>query len=1194
MYIEALATVSQCPFRQMFTMTVSVQCSCRAFFAVILFLLNLSPAIAQIPHQSSFRFDHFSIEQGLSQSSGHCILQDRRGFIWIGTQDGVNRYDGYTFTVFRHKPADTTSLSDSWITNLYEDRTGQLWITTRNGLNLFDAARERFTRLRVPLVTAMCSDTAQNVYIATIQGVYRYAHRSRQTTLLTNLASPAIALDSAQNLIIATEQGLMRVARNATITERITLSESIFQSTPIYAVQTRADGTILAMTKGRAARIDAVSGKILETIALNSAHTPQNAAQSVFSIHALSDGNVWFGSGAAVTFWNLQAHEARTFTAPPQTLTSSAQELINCCSLENDATLWVGTNLGAWIVSLASPSAKRIEPDPTDADALNDPQILSICHDRFGTLWLGTRTGGVNTWNPRRYKFALVRHNPFNSNSLSNDGVRGFLEDKDGLWVATDKGLNFFDSAKKTWTRFLPTVGNPRTIAHEHVTYLVDDGRGTLWCGSRFGGISAFSKNAGNKQTRTFRQFRANTADSTALAHDNVFAMCLSKQGATRGQIWVATQGGGLHLLNPESGKFRRFQRQNFGATGFATDSVRSVFEDKQGRVWVGTSGYGLWLFSPEKGVIARFANNVADTTSLSNNTVTNMCEDSRGRLWVATASGLNRFIPETQAFERFSAENGLPNAYVYGICEDAMRNLWLSTNNGLCAFNPDKHTFRNFDVFDGLQSNEFNTGAFYASPSSGRLYFGGVRGYNYFNPAEVLAYTPSELPIVMIAFNVNDVQRAFTQPLAEVREISLDYNENKISFEFVALDFLGAEKIRYGYLLEGFDVKWSDWGARRYAAYTNLEAGTYHFRVRASGAGGFGEQGESASIVIRIRPPFWATWWFRVLAVIAAVSSLYAGFLWRVRNIKRQNEILEEQVQHRTEQLTQANDEIQRQNTQLHDQNIAMELAIQELAALNKEKNEFLGIAAHDLKNPLTGIMLSANMITAYRHKLTENDLTDAVKKIYLSAERMFSIITNLLDINAIESGKFNFTPTTLRMNALVEGVVEDYRARAEAKQITLIVETMLIGSTSPNTAPILAFADNTATTEILENLVSNAVKYSPLGKRVWVRVVAGLPNEIAAELRRHNIPLTHDIPEGCIIACVQDEGTGIPQNEKSRLFGRFVKLSTRPTAGEHSTGLGLSIVKKMTEAMNGKVWCESEEGNGAAFVLALPKAEI
>ncbi|MCS6809271.1 MAG: ATP-binding protein, partial [Candidatus Kapabacteria bacterium] len=666
-----------------------------------------------------------------------------------------------------------------------------------------------------------------------------------------------------------------------------------------------------------------------------------------------------------------------------------------------------------------------------------------------------------------------------------------------------------------------------------------------------------------------------------------VQTMCLARASAPQGFLWIPTQGGGLHLLNPEIGTMQRYRHIPGDPTSINTDSLRAVFEDSKGRLWVATSGYGLLLFSREKGVIATYQ------TSLSNNTVTSIFEDSAGRLWIATASGLNRLIergtPQEYRFQRFSAKDGLPSEFVYGMCEDAEGNLWMSTNNGLVCFTPSTGAIRTFDVHDGLQSNEFNTGAFYKG-SDGRLYFGGIRGYNFFQPAQVLSYKPPPLPVILISFKVHDRVRAFAQPLADLTDITLEYDENEISFEFVALDYTGASKqIRYKYMLENFDTEWIQSGTRRYAAYTNLEPGEYRFRVQAmSGTNPLHNAGDGTSIRIRIRPPFWRTWWFRLSSVAIGLLLLWGGVQWRLRGIQRQNEILEEQVRLRTEELMQANEYIQRQNVQLHDQNIALELAIAELAELNREKSEFLGIVAHDLKNPLTGIMLSVQLIERYRKRMSDTELGDMLRKIYVSAERMFGIVKNLLDINAIESGKFTFAIEAVSLCDIAHSAIEDYRSRAAAKDIRLIYETY---PESQHTA-FLALCDKAAVAQIVDNLVSNAVKYSPRGKQVWVRVYDCSPEDLEKKLVEQGIPLTRALPSGTIIVAVQDEGPGISDADKAKLFGRFVKLSARPTGDEDSTGLGLSIVKKMVEAMNGTVWCESEYGKGATFLVALPRA--
>ncbi|MFY8000628.1 MAG: two-component regulator propeller domain-containing protein [Candidatus Kapaibacteriota bacterium] len=1178
-----------------------------AFFGLTFSLLNAQTVPTRPQSQTTIRFEHLTIEQGLSQSSVHCVMQDKRGFIWLGTQDGANKYDGYSFSIYRHRASDTTTLSDNWITDLYEDNDGQIWVMTRNGLNLFNAAEEKFRRFTaMPLVRAIASDSAHHVYIGTVQGLFLFDHSTGSMTQLS--ANPVYdVVSGGGQILIAAADGAWKLV-GETLAPLTT--DARFAGKPIWAIAMRkqnaqeqntqeqnAKPSVALMSSYHMALLDATSGKVLSSLPLRGFVNPQ---QNSFSIIPNADGSLWLHLPPAVILW----HPERNISLPFESSVvrkSDIPAVVNAVARASDNALWVATSQGIWIIpphnfSDESPQKPPVplvlEPNPTEVDALNNSEVLSLYQDRLGTMWVGTRTGGANLWNPRRYKFTIVRHNPFNVNSLGAGGVRSFLSAPNGgFWVGTDKGLSYYDAAKQRWMRFEPRLQDQTSLSPSFIIKLLYDDTGKLWIGTRGGGLNRLENFNPNTGKAVFKRFLSNLLDTTALASNSVWSMCLARKSATKGYIWIATQGGGLHLLNPLTEKMQRFRHNAQNPSSLTTDSIRAVFEDSKGRLWLATSGYGLIQFSAEKGVIASYRSN-ADSTSLSNNTVTGIFEDKKGGLWITTAAGLNRYCeatPQQSAhFERFTANNGLPNEFVYGVLEDDAGNIWMSTNNGLACLNPQTRTVRAFDVHDGLQSNEFNTGAFYQS-ADGTMYFGGVAGYNSFKPATVLAYKTITPPVVLISFKVHDETRAFTHPLAEMRDITLDFHENVISFEFVALDFTGASRqIRYNYMLENFDTYWLQAGNRRYAAYTNLDPGEYRFRVRAGADPAAVNNGEGASILIRIRPPFWATWWFRLLMLGALIGALWLGVQWRLRGIRRQNEILEEQVEHRTEQLTKASEEIQRQNVQLHDQNIALEMAIDELAQLNKEKNEFLGIAAHDLKNPLTGIMLSVQLMQRYRAKMSESEVVETLQKVYQAAERMFAIITNLLDINAIESGRFNFTIATIPFHQIARAVAEDYRARAAAKNITIIVEQMSLEDSSFH-----ALADRAAATEILENLISNAVKYSPPEKRVWVRALAGKTNPMAEELLAHGIPLTRELPTRSVIIAVQDEGQGLSDKDKEQLFGRFAKLSARPTGGEHSTGLGLSIVKKMVEAMDGDVWCESVFGNGATFLIALPMAE-
>jgi signal transduction histidine kinase/ligand-binding sensor domain-containing protein len=1174
--------------------------------------------LAQVPPYG-IRFESLSIEQGLSQSSVHCIQQDRHGFLWFGTQDGLNRYDGYTFTVYRHAARDTTTLSDGWITQLHEDRTGHLWVATRNGVNLFDAATERFTRFRVPLVRAMCSDSAGNVIIGTVQGAFFYSYKTatfRKCTTTNGESNQfvySLTTCSTGETLLGTANGLWRLQGTKLVRigdkrenrlNRVIRAVAEVRTTVQNASHTAVLRTAVVLTDSAAFQIDLSANRIVSSLPLPMP-TPTLIKQGSYSVISCGDGSVWLHTPLSVGRWNPARVDGQGISPTRWYMTESrtnqsrsVPEFLSVAVKANDNALWIGTNFGAWRIDAVSGTLTRFRADRAEIGSLSDDIIQSLYQDRMGTLWLGTQVGGVNSWNPRRYKFALYAHNPFNTNSISDGSVRAFFRDHFGaLWVGTDKGLNRFDTARREWTRFFARPTEKTALSYDRIYSLLEDAHGTLWIAARGGGINAYANSNRFPPGTDFKQYMHDPRDSTSLSNDQAWHLCLSKYGSTAGKIWVSTQGGGLNLLDPLRGTFTRFRAVLGDPRSLPTDSIRSATEDSKGRLWVGTSGYGLALFNMNNGVERVFTHNPNDSTSLANNTVTSVFEDSAGEIWVTTASGLSHWLPETNTFRTFSTKDGFPNDFIYGIREDGQRNLWFCTNNGLCCFNPTTHLVRTFDVHDGLQSNEFNTGAFFKD-TDGILFFGGVKGFNSFLPQQVLRYRAAELPVVLITFKVNDKPRAFTQPLAELREITLEHDENQISFEFVALDFTGSSKIRYRYQLEGFDADWNYAGTRRYAAYTNLDPGQYRFRVRAE-AGTAGTNNEGTSIVITIRSPFWMTWWFRGLAVLALAAGIWLAVRLRIQGIQRRNALLEQQVQVRTQQVTAANEEIQRQMVQLNDQNSALEKANIQLEYVNHEKNEFLGIAAHDLKNPLTGIMLSTNMIRNYRDRMTDDDRTDSLNKIYLSAERMFAIIRNLLDINAIDSGKFNFTLTAVDADAAASAIVDDYQSRAQTKQIQLHYECEVehdheSTETTPAHDPKIVRADGNALTEILENLVSNAVKYSPRGKNVYVRVRGSSNGSRTTESTTEsngNLNLNGTSASASFVRIeVQDEGPGLSEEDQKYLFGRFVKLSARPTAGENSTGLGLSIVKKMVEAMDGRVWCETELGKGATFIVALP----
>jgi signal transduction histidine kinase len=579
------------------------------------------------------------------------------------------------------------------------------------------------------------------------------------------------------------------------------------------------------------------------------------------------------------------------------------------------------------------------------------------------------------------------------------------------------------------------------------------------------------------------------------------------------------------------------------------------------------------------------------------------MYEDttSKGILWLGTNGGLFAVNIHTGTVRHWTEAKGLPNNVVYGILPDDAGNLWLSTNRGLAKFNPTSQTFRAYTLSDGLPSNEFNQGAYFRA-NSGELFFGSMEGLVSFFPHRVRD-NPFVPPIVLTAFKKFNKPVTLDTAITLAHTIEIPHSDNFISFEFAALNFLNSQKNKYMYKLEGFDNDWIYAGEQRTVNYTNLDPGTYQFRVKGSNNDGVWND-VGATLQLRVLPPWWQRWWFRSGLLVMVVGGLGAGYYGRMRFVKAQNHKLKGLVASRTVELEAmlvevetTSKEIQRQheileeqareiefvNSELQMTNQTLEDKNGELALLNNEKNEFLGIASHDLKNPLASIILTIDKIQRYASRMTAEQITQSQNSIRQTAQRMVTIITNLLDVNALESGKINIVIEPVDVSAIVQTIVHDYQEKAALKNILLYAE----GTETQH----YALADGNIVQEVLDNLVSNAVKYSPHGKRVWVSVVSDESN-LTERLSSSEALASGLITDAyaCLLLTVRDEGQGLTEEDKGRLFGKFARLSAQPTGGEHSTGLGLSIVKKLVEAMHGRVWCESELGKGATFVVELP----
>lgn len=809
--------------------------------------LSVCTLLAQ---QHQLKFDRLSTHHGLSQVSVYSIVQDGQGFIWFGTEDGLNRFDGYAFRIYRHDPLDSTSLSNSWIECLLIDSKGTLWVGTYGGgLNRYNHRTETFQR-------------------------FKYDPNNPQTP--TNDFVYAIAEDQQGLIWFATEKGLSRLDPTTGAVTRFLHDSTNINSLINDAARTLhvdRKGNLWVGTIGGLCRYDPQENRFVR-YAHNPSNTRSISHDRVRCVYQDRKGRIWVGTRAGLDLYD----ETRdSFDRMPLLVSDQSRRTVpNVFRILEDRNgiFWIGTNdAGMFRYDERSGELTPLPHHPLDLTSLSSNAVRSVFQDRSGVLWIGTLGGGVNRL--RENAFVHIRHEPWNQNSLSGSIVFSILEDRSGVvWIGTDQnGLNAYDTKHGRFIHFTHSPSDPYSLSANTVRAIVEDRNGVLWLGTFNGGLNRY-----DAKTRRFIRYLNDPSDPSSISHNGVRTI----HEDSRGLLWIGTNGGGLNRFDPKTQRFTRFHHRVGDPTSLSSDVVSAILEDRSGVLWMGTRA-GLNRFDRQRMSFHRYTSTPADSTTLSSDYVVSICEDRNGDLWIGTMMGLNRFDKAANRFERFFEKDGLPNNTVYGILEDDEGFLWLSTNRGLSRFDPTTRRFRNFDRRDGLQDDEFNTGAFHRG-RSGRFYFGGVNGVSAFLP-ERLQDNPHAPPVVLTSFKVFGEPVQLPAPIWRVEELQLSYEQNFFSLEFAALDFTMPEKNQYAYRLEGFDADWNFSGTRRYASYTNVGPGSYLFRVKASNNDGVWNE-EGVAVRITIVPPFWQTGWFRIAATAGLLLMIYGLYRHRVNRL--------------------------------------------------------------------------------------------------------------------------------------------------------------------------------------------------------------------------------------------------------------------------------------------------------------------
>ena len=832
------------------------------FFSLCVFTLAAIAllGLANAPAMERIHFKRLSTNDGLSQSAVNAITQDRDGFLWFGTQDGLNRFDGDEFKIFRHDFGDTTTISDNYIWCVVSARNGDLWIgTLHGGLNRYNRSRGTFehfehidtdsTSLPNNDVTCMLEDTHGTLWVGTWGG---------------GLAR----LDSTRRHFIsyAHRRGV-----------RLSLPDD-----RVRCLWEDPQGVLWVGTWGGPARFEDREMQPINPVA----QTP--AAREIICIAGDRHNNIFIGTNGHGLALMAGDGSSRIASAEMQPLFSAlATRSIGFVHEDQAGRYWVGTN-DSGLVSWRPGDERPVghSESASNPAGISSTQVSAVFEDERGGLWFGTNGDGIRRFDRRWERFQSYRSNPQAKNALGNGDVRAVFSDRpDRVWVGTlGGGMYLFSPQHSTFTHYETIPGRPNDVIGNKITAIASDRTGKLWMGTGGEGLLSWVPGSGKKV-----RYQHNQKVSASIAGDLIYAMCLDH----RGMLWVGTGGGGLDRVDPLQNRFVHHMPSATDANTLSGSTVYSLFEDHIGNLWVGTWGRGLSVLDSSRTRFTRYLHDPTDSTSLSNNTVLCCFEDEAGAVWVGTqGGGLDRFDAQRRQFTHFTDKSGLPNNVVNSILSDAHGRLWISTNHGISCFDLNSGTFRNFDVRDGLQNNEFNVGASFVS-NDGMMYFGGIEGLTVFHP-DSIRNDPWNSPVILTSFKIFDRPVFFDRPVSEIETIDLSYAENFFSFEFVALDFFNPQKLQYRYKMDGFDRNWVNAGIRRYASYTHLDPGEYMFRASVTNDAGVWDQ-HGPEVHVRIVPPFWQTWWFRSGVGMLVLGVMFAIYQQRVKTLKREKKAQQE-----------------------------------------------------------------------------------------------------------------------------------------------------------------------------------------------------------------------------------------------------------------------------------------------------------
>lgn len=1130
----------------------------RSILGIFLFLL-FSPSLNA--QKKYIKFEQITTEQGLSQNTVRCIYQDSKGFLWFGTTNGLNRYDGYDFKIYLNNPSDSTTISLNSIWTIYEDREGLLWIGTNGGgLNKYDREKEIFTSYKND------PDNSSSISHNSVRSIYE---------------------DKKGILWIGTDGGGLNRFDKETGTFNYYIHDKnnphSISNNRIWSILEDSNGNLWIGTYGGGLNRFNRKNNRFTHYSPDSDNKFSISSNRIRTIIEDREGILWIGTNdGGINRFNPKEKKFYHYKNTPGSDKCLANNRVRTIFEDRSGNLWMGTLEGLCRYNRKNNQFLTYTDNPLDKHSLTDKSIWSIYEDHSGVLWIGT-INGLNKYNRKNEQFLHFRKIPGNPNSLSDNVVRAISEDRKGtIWIGTDGGgLNRFDVHNETFVHYQHKPEDPNSISSSRIRAVLEDKRGNLWIGTYGGGLNKFDG-------RKFKAYKTSHSDTASISSNQVWTLYEDRQGV----LWVGTYGGGLNRFDWENETFSVCEHEPYNPSSISNDRITCIFEPENDseNLWIGTID-GLNKFNRKTGLSSRYYSNKEDLNSLGSSSIRVIYEDKNGYLWIGTHNGgLNKFNPETDNFLRYTMSEGLPDNSIYGILEDEIGNLWLSTNKGLSKFDPETEEFTNYDKYDGLQNNEFKEGAYFKT-SDGSLLFGGINGFNLFNPSEIKKNSTAP-KIVITDFQIlnRSVPPELIYPrqksIMETDVIEIPYKKNVISFEFSALHYTAPEKNRYKYIMEGFDEDWTDAEKRRHVTYTNFSPGEYVFRVKASNCDGIWNE-EGTGIRIKIIPPFWLTMWFKIIMGIFIIGIAYA--VVRYRYISAHRKKLGKLVSERTKELRKAYDEMEikvRDRTKdLTKTNIKLkkEITGRKKAEEDRRKTEeqlfqaqklesigrLAGGIAHDFNNILAGIMGFAELLnTKYNNP---DSFEGKASRIILDGTTRAANLTKQL-LGFARGGKYNPVPLNIN-NVIVETINMLENIFEKTINLKYIFEES-IG---------VVEADKNQLEQVFANIIINAKESMPEGGDLCIKTENISINKNM--LSKNPVYRKGDF----VKISITDTGHGISEDIQDKIFEPF--FSTKKKSGR--TGLGLAMVYGIIKNHRGFISVQSSPGTGSSFIIYFPRTK-